>query len=189
MDTAQEANNLVLGECEPTIRSDGWSLLQQLENTEANRTITKYVFSVVDGVLTVSGTASVYSTDVVFSERYIQDALMYDMRSEFRLTDGKEEYPAMLGLDVIITIQEYETLAAINWDGWDKLQEFTFAPKKDKPKISRATKINSLLAEITMLNAELASAEARLRILKSTSPIPHGETGDLTFGSVTEVQV
>lgn len=65
------------------------------------------------------------------------------------------------------------------------LGEVTYKTKKGDP-VSRLSRVDKLLEQISATEGLLASAQVRMRTLESPSAVPHGETKDMTYGSKVE---
>ncbi len=73
------------------------------------------------------------------------------------------------------------------WDGYAAAQAVSFKLKNSDKRVHRLDRVNKLLSSINDTAIDIVAAETRLRQLQNTSPTPHGESGELRFGSSAEI--
>jgi hypothetical protein len=159
----------------------------QLEDNQvyATRTVTSFELVVLNNEPAIRASARSYGIVMAWSGDLIAQSIFYDMTGYIARHD-KTEFVIPL-MDTLSEGSDSWLVRATEWDGWEELRGITFKTKKGA-KISRVEKIVKLLSEVSQLSADIISAQKRLRTLQSTSTIPHGETGEMRFGSTVEIE-
>lgn len=90
-------------------------------------------------------------------------------------------------IDTLFCAGTEETAQPVTeWSGYEAAREISFKTKKNT-RVSRLDNLIEKLASISSTHIDIVSAEARLRTLEHASPVPHGETSEMTFGSTAQI--
>lgn len=148
----------------------------------ARRTIRRYMLIMGSEGPRVKLDQSVYLVNVDWDVQLLELALVADIRGVVEV--GVNVLP---DTDTLCVQRDGFEMDAMAWEGWDALKSVTYSVKGSDDKKSRTDRVSRLLTERRLLGADLVAANGRLRTLKNTSPQPHGETSEMTFGSTVEI--
>lgn len=160
-------------------------MISNYEST-ARRRIVEVTVSLEGLALVATQRITEMTVSVYWPEPLIEKAIFQNV-VPFLEQKGPENF-VRPNVDTLATSYSVsDSIPIASWEGYeDAVESITYDTKKHEG-ISRIKRVETLLEKLNAAKTDLVVSNARLGTLQNTSAIPHGETGEMRFGSTAEI--